>query len=94
MGDGNNFILLLRKGLFDFRHLGSSANRSLQLGRLGSIRGQAIGEAVTKVAGTQYQSILASLDQVGSYQIPAQCTGAADDERLGSRVGGLEERAK
>lgn len=91
VGDGDDLVGLLLKGLLNLLERGAFADGGLELGGIGTIGFQAGSEGVGEVTGVQNQGILTLLDQVGGHDIPAESTTTGDDERLSSRVGGLEE---
>lgn len=94
MGGGDDLEFLLGEGLFNLLDRGGAADGAVELGDVGAVLGQAVGEAVAKVARAQDQGVLAGLDQVGRDQVPAQGAGAVDDEGLGVGVGGLDDLAE
>ena len=91
MCDCQDLVLLLREGLLDLGQLRPPADGPIKLCNVGSIGREAVGEAITKVASAQNESILALLDKVGSDKIPSQGTRAGNDERLRGGISGLEE---
>lgn len=91
VGDGDGLVLLLRQRLFDLGELGLGAGRRPELGHVGAVDPEAVGEAIAKVPGGEHQHILAGLDQVGGHNIPAEGSRARNDEGLRGRVGGLEQ---
>ncbi len=94
MGGGDKLVLLLGEGLFNLGGGGDAANGTVELGHLGAVLGQAVGEAVTKVAGAEDKYILAGLDQVGGDEIPAERARAVDDVWLSVWVGRADDFAE
>jgi hypothetical protein len=94
MRDRENLILLLRERLLDLGELGTPSDGAVNLSHGGAVRGQAVGEAIAKVPRAKHQGVLARLDEVGGYEVPAQGAGARDDEGLRGWVGCLEELAE
>lgn len=70
MGDGQDLVLLLGEGSLDVGELGASTNGAVELGDLGAVGAEGVGEAITEVAGAQDERILAGLDQVGRDEVP------------------------
>lgn len=91
VGEGDQLVGLLLEGFLDLRVGGAITDGRLQLGDVCAVGLQAGGVGVAEVAGVEDESVLALLDQVGRDHVPAEGTGARDDERLGSGVGRLEE---
>ena len=91
MRDGNHGKLLLRQCLFDPLQLRPSADGRLQLGDIGTVKSQAVCEAVAKVSRVQEEDVLALLDQVRRDQIPTKSARSRDDKRLRAGVGRLEQ---
>lgn len=91
MGDGEELVLLLGEGLLDLVELGAATDLAGELGDVGAVGGEAVGEAIAKVASAQDEDIVAGLGQVGGNEIPTESTRAGDDEGLSRGVGGLEE---
>lgn len=94
VGDGKELVLLLRKGLLDLGELRAAAGLGRDLGNVGAVDLEAVGEAIAKVTGAENESILTRLDQVGGDKIPTKGAGAGQDERLSGRVRGLEQLAQ
>ena len=93
MRDRKDLVLLLGQGLLDLGELRSATNLAVELGDVGAVGPQAVGEAIAKVAGAEDEGVLTSLDQVGGDEIPAQGAGAGDDVGLSGGVGRLEKLA-
>jgi len=91
---GEDLVLLLLEGLLDVRDLRPPANGPVELGDVGAVGAQAVGEAVAKVAGAQDKGILTGLDEVDGDEVPAEGARAVDDEGLRRGVGRLEELAQ
>lgn len=94
VGGGDELELLLGQGLFNLGRRGDAADGAVELGHLGAVLGQAVGEAVAKVAGAEHKHVLAGLDEVGGDEIPAQGAGAVDDEGLRVGVGRADDLAE
>ncbi len=94
MGGSDELELLLGEGLLNLGGRGDAADRTVELGHLGAVLGQAVGEAVAKVAGAEHEDILASLDQVGGDEIPAEGARAVDDVWLSIGVGRADDLAE
>lgn len=92
--DGQQLVVLGLEGGLDLGELGAAADGGLELGDVGAVDAEGVSEAVAKVAGAEDEGGVALLDQVGTDDVPTQGAGAGDDERLGGRVGGLEELAQ
>lgn len=91
VGGGDKLELLVRQRLFNVGGRGDAADGAVELGHLGAVLGQAVGEAVAKVAGAEDEDVLAGLDEVGGDEVPAEGAGAVDDEGLGVGVGGADD---
>ena len=94
VGDGKELVLLLRKGLLDLGELRAATGLGRDLGDVGAVDLQAVGEAITKVTSAENERILTRLDEVGGNEIPTKGAGAGQDERLSGGVGGLEQLAQ
>lgn len=62
--------------LFDLANRRPVSKRSLQLINLGSVGLEALGEAVTKIAGVEDKRVLSGLNKVGRDHVPSEsCRG-------------------
>lgn len=91
---GNDLVLLLGQGLFNFVKGRTAADGTGELGHVGAVLLKAVCKTVTKVASCQNKGIFASLDQIGGDEIPAKRAGAVDDVGLGVGVGGFDDLAE
>lgn len=91
---GDDLVLLLLESLLNLVRLRAAADGTGQLGDVGTVGSQAVGETVTEVTSGQDESVLTRLDQVDGDHVPTQGARAVDDEWLRLGVGGLEELAQ
>lgn len=94
VGGSNQLVLLLGQSLLNLFERRTATNGTIELGDVGAILGQAVGETVTEETGAEDQDILTSLDKVGSNNVPAKSTGSVDDVWLSVGVGRLDELAQ
>ncbi|KAI6768724.1 hypothetical protein HG531_010913 [Fusarium graminearum] len=57
--------------LLDFGKLRSATNLTVELGDVGTVGAQAVGKAIAKVSSAKNKGVLASLNEVGSDDIPS-----------------------
>lgn len=94
VGGGNQLVLLLGEGLLNLGSRRNAADGTVELGHLGAVGAEAVGEAVTKVAAAENEDILAGLDEVGGDEIPAEGTRTVDDVWLSLGVGRADDLAE
>lgn len=83
VGEGDDLVLLRLELRLHLGERGLRANGRLELVDLGTVRFEAFGKAVAKVAAVEHKRILAWLNHVGCDVVPTQRATASGDDRLG-----------
>lgn len=94
VGDSQQLVLLLLQCFLDLWELWTVSNGGLELSHIRAVDAEAFCERIAEVASVKDEDVIAWLGEVGGDKIPAQSSGAGDNQGLRCWIGGLEKFAE